>query len=256
MLLDDAALRQLHQDLCQRNWAKLASAWPWRLLPRLRLLRSTVKRGFNGCRPEFRCLVWYHSLRPRAHPWRSPPPCVQWSAFLQLLEPGSAASATLLAMSFTNFAGGSESFTAANVIAAHRILIRAISCSSVSTATSEWTSPAVCMFCGARVFVWRICKVARMLQGSILSEARIVSAFSVVLVASMRCHLRAHQPHVPTYRARTSARVRSTRPSLPMQRASQLTPRLPSDVHARRHHEPAPAAWDPAWPTSLPRVPP
>ena len=31
------------------------------------------------------------------------------------------------------------------------------------------------------MLLWRICKTARMLQGSILSEARIVSAFSVVL---------------------------------------------------------------------------
>ena len=35
--------------------------------------------------------------------------------------------------------------------------------------------------------------------------------------ARRECHLRAHQPHVPTYRARSSARVRSTRPSLPVQ---------------------------------------
>ena len=37
------------------------------------------------------------------------------------------------------------------------------------------------MFGGARQLVWRICKAARTLQESILSEARIVSASSVVL---------------------------------------------------------------------------
>ena len=68
-----------------------------------------------------------------------------------------------------------------HLVAAHCILIRAISRSSVLTATSERTSAAVCMFGGARVFVCSICKAARMLWESIWSEARIVSAFSVVL---------------------------------------------------------------------------
>ena len=137
MLLDDAALRQLRQDLSQRNWAELAWAWLRQLLPRL----------------------------------------------------------------------------------THCILIRAISCSSVSTATREWTSAAVCIFGGARVFVRRICKAARH-----ASCPPSVLCFA----ARCECHLRPHQPHVPTYRARTSARVRSTRPSLPMQRDSQLTVSLPS----------------------------
>ena len=53
----------------QRNRAELAWAWLRQLLPKLRLLRSTVKRGNCGCRPEFRCLVRYHSLRTRAHPF-------------------------------------------------------------------------------------------------------------------------------------------------------------------------------------------
>ena len=47
----------------------------------------------------------------------------------------------------------------------------------------------------ARVSVWRICKAARMLQESILSEARIVSAFSVVLCSKV---------WVPSPRASTS----------------------------------------------------
>ena len=100
------------------------------------------------------------------------------SAFRQLVGPGSAAPLT---MRFTSFAGRGENFTAACLIAAHYILIRAISWSSVSTATYECTSATVCTFGGARVFAWRVCKAARMLQESILSEARIVSAFSVVL---------------------------------------------------------------------------
>ena len=75
------------------------------------------------------------------------------SALRQPLEPASAASTTPLAIRFTSFTGGAENFTAACLIAAHYILIRAISCSSVSTATSERTSAAVCVFCGALVLV-------------------------------------------------------------------------------------------------------
>ena len=59
--------------------------------------------------------------------------------------------ATPLAMRFTSFAGGGESFIAACLIAAHCALIRAVSSPSVSTATSECISAAVCKFCGARV---------------------------------------------------------------------------------------------------------
>ena len=187
VLLDAAALRQLHQDFCQRNWADLAWAWLRQLLPRLRLLRSTVKRSNCGRRPEFSCLVWNHSLRPHAHPFTQH----GWSPLRAsngrdvCLPPTAGARLrcqhNTLAMRFTSFAGGDENFIAACLIVAHCILIRAVSCSSVSTATSECTSPAVCMFGGARVFVRRIGRAARMLQESILSEARIVSAFSAVL---------------------------------------------------------------------------
>ena len=99
----------------------------------------------------------------------------------------------------------------------------AISCSSVSTAISEWTSAAVSMFGGARVFVWRICKAARMLQESTCQRHASCPLSVLCFAARCECHLRAHQLHVPTYRARTSARVRSTRPSLPMQCAFQLS---------------------------------
>ena len=63
-------------------------------------------------------------------------------------DPVRNASTTPLAIRFTNFAGGGENFDAACLIAAHCIFIRTMSCSSVSTATSECTSAAVCMFCG------------------------------------------------------------------------------------------------------------
>ena len=86
VLLDDAALRQLRQELCQCNGAEFAWARLRQLLPRLRL-RSTVKRGNCGCRPEFRRLVWYHSLCPRAPPIHAtrlvPSPCVQWPRCLR-----------------------------------------------------------------------------------------------------------------------------------------------------------------------------
>ena len=62
---------------------------------------------------------------------------VQWPQCRQPLGPGSAASTTPLAMRLTSFAGGGEHFVAVCFSAAHCILIRAISCSSVSTATSE-----------------------------------------------------------------------------------------------------------------------
>ena len=133
---------------------------------------------------------------------------------------GSAASTTPLAMRFTSFAGGGENFTAACLIVAQ-------------------------------------CKAARMLQESVrLQCCTLLQGVSAIS---------AHQPHVPTCRARTSARVRSTRPSLPMRRASLQALRSPFGaarasahrrLHACRHREPAPAAWDPARPTWLQRVQP
>ena len=97
---------------------------------------------------------------------------------------------------FTNFAGVVVNLAVACLTAARCIWIRAISCSSWSTATS---SAAVCVFCCARTLVCRICNAARMLQESILSEARIVSAFGVVLccrfcVPSPRARLQQLQP--------------------------------------------------------------
>ena len=83
------------------------------------------------------------------------------------------------------------------------------------------------MFGGARVFVWIICKAARMLQESTCQRHASCPPRVLCFAARCECHVRAHQPHVPTYRARTSARVRSMRPSLPMQRASRLTQTLP-----------------------------
>ena len=99
-------------------------------------------------------------------------PTAARSALRQPLRPGSAASR---AIRFTKFAGGGVNFAAACLTAAHCMLIRVISCSSASTATREGTSAAVCVFCGARTLVYKICNAARMLQESILSEARIVS---------------------------------------------------------------------------------
>ena len=215
MLLDDAALRQLLQDLCQSNGAELAWAWLRQLLPRLRLLRSIVKRGGNcGSRPEFRRAVWDRLPESRSLSSRAGqlvlPQSGQWPRCLRFSNcwgptplhhtPGHA---------FHQLHWWSENFTAACLIAAHCILIRAISCSSV--------------FGGARVFVWRMCKAARMLQESTCQRHASCPPSVLCFAARCECHLRAHQPHVPTYRARTSARVRSTRPSLPMQRASQLT---------------------------------
>ena len=138
--------------------------------------------GNFGCRPEFRCLVRYHSLRPRAHSFTQH----SWSPLRAsngrdvFVSPSAGARLccqhNTLAIRFTNFAGGGVNFAAACLTTTHCIFISAISCSSVSTATSECTSAAVCMFGGARVLVWRICRTARMLQ---------VSAFSVVLCCKL-----------------------------------------------------------------------
>ena len=75
------------------------------------------------------------------------------SALRHPLGPRSPASTTLLAIRFTSFAGGAENFAAACLIATHCVLIRTISCASVSAATSDCTAAAVCMICCARVLV-------------------------------------------------------------------------------------------------------
>ena len=178
-------------------------------------------------------------------------PTAAMSALRQPLRPGSAASR---AIRFTNFAGGGVNFAAACLTAAHCMLIRVISCSSVSTATSEGTSAAVCVFCGARTLVYKICNAARMLQESILSEARIVSPLQCcaplqgVRAITARVNFKgqqiAHMHH---------ARALSTRLFLPMLRACLPTrcstfaafqASVLRHPHVRCLRRPAQATWD------------
>ena len=132
------------------------------------------------------------------------------SALRQQLGPGSAASTTLLAIRFTNFASGGVNFAAACLTAAHCILIHAISCSIVSTATTECTSAAVRKFCGACALVCSICKAARMLHKSVLSEARIVWLQCRALLQSARA---------------ISTRINLTRQQIAHVRTQELNPR-------------------------------
>ena len=97
----------------------------------------------------------------------------------QPLGPGSAASTTPLTIRFTSFAGGGENFAAACLIAAHCIFIRNLLFICVDS------NQRCSVFCGARTLVCSICRAARILHESILSKARIVSAFSVVLCCTV-----------------------------------------------------------------------
>ena len=82
---------KLHQDLCQRNRGELAGAWLRLLLPKLRLLRSTITRGIVAYVQSF--AVWYgttacvhvpiHSRNTAGSP--SVRPMAAMSAFRQLL---------------------------------------------------------------------------------------------------------------------------------------------------------------------------
>ena len=183
-------------------------------------------------------------------------PIAAMSAFLHPLGPGSAVS-----IRFTNFAGGSVNFAAACLTAAHCILIRRISCSSESTATSERTSVAVCLFCGARAPVCKICSAARMLQETILSEAHVVFAFSVVLCCRVCvCRHLARRSPMKARLARTSTKFPSTHSFLPTLHACPPTPcstfasYLASalfHLHIRCLHKPAAAALDQAKPIKL-----
>ena len=119
-----------------------------------------------------------HSRNTAGHP--SALPVAAMSALRQPRGPGSAASTTLLAIRFTNFAGGGVSFAAACLTAAHCILsaksrVRQYQQQPMSVPQQRFACSA------ARTLVCRICKAVRMLHESILSGARIVSAFSVVL---------------------------------------------------------------------------
>ena len=113
------------------------------------------------------------------------------------------------------------------------------------------SSESGCVNFTAACLIVAQCKAARMLQESV--RLQCCTLLHGVSAISARINLTCQ--HVAQ---ETSARVQSTRPSLPMQRASLLTLRSPFGaarasahrrLHARRHRKPAPAAWDPARPT-------
>ena len=164
-----------------------------------------------------------------------------------------------LAIRVTNFASGRRAFRSSLLDRCTVVcLIRAISCSSVSTATSECTSAAVCVFCGARyrsagsVKPPECCRSPSGLKHASCPPSVLGSA------AGCACHLRARQHHGTTNGARTYARAVSTHLSLPMLRVYLPTRCLPFaafQASALRHphvhclHRPAQPTWDPTRPT-------
>ena len=240
----------------QRDRAELTWAWLRHLLSWLWFLGTAIQRVYGCCRPspcsvgplpESRCL--FNHVAQLALPQSGQQPRCQRCAIRW--DPVRPPAQHLLAIRFTSFA-------AACLIAAHCIFIRAISCSSASTATSERTSAAVCVFCGARTLVCRICKAARMLHESILSEVCIVSAFSVVLC----CRVCVPKPRASTSQdSKSRTYMRNSSVHAPV---SANIARLPANSILNIHlipgvssppsacpHGPAQAAWDRTRPIGL-----
>ena len=161
---------------------------------------STVSLCSEGPLPESRCLSTRVTplILPQTVQW---PQCQHCASHCDLVR----LPARHLAIRFTSFAGGSENFTAACLTAAHCILIRAISCSSVSSVPQRRFA---CSVVRAR------CSAASARQPGYC----IASCPPSVLCSAVKsaCHLRARQPEKTTNRARTYARALSTRLFLPM----------------------------------------
>ena len=156
-VVDYAALSQLHEHLRQRD-TELTRACLRHLLPWLWFLGTTVQWGCGCCCHSF--AVQCGTIAPP-----SERAMAAMSAMRHALGPGSAASTTPWpCASPVSLVGAKVSLQLdrctlhlvprnlvlqkfrCSLIAAHCILFRAISCSSISTATSECSSAPVCKF--------------------------------------------------------------------------------------------------------------
>ena len=113
--------------------------------------RSSV--DYRCCRPLHRRTVRVLFLSPDSYSTADPSSeqsMIAISASRHPLGPVSFVSTITLSIRCISFACESENFAAACLIRAVCISIRTISCSSVSTATSECISAAICKFSDAR----------------------------------------------------------------------------------------------------------
>ena len=256
VLLNHAALSQLHKHLRQRNWAKLGCGICCRgsgflgpqssgaIVPAVRSFAVQYGTTARVQVPIHSRNTAGHTLRPSNSRNASIAPTTESWLGRQHNSPGHS-------LHQLRWCGG-VNFAAACLTAAHYLSF------SAQSRVRQYQQQPVSVFCDTRTLVCRICKAARMLQESILSEARIVSAFSVVLCCRV-CVPSPRQPHRTTNRARTYARALSTRLSLPMPRAFPPTQwstfasqaSLLRHPHVRCPHRPSQATWGPTRPVGL-----